>query len=368
MRIIILGLSITSSWGNGHATTYRGLVRALRERGHDLLFLERDQLWYARSRDADGLACCRTEIYASVADLRERFTEAVASADCVLVGSYVPDGIEVGRWVLGTAEGVVAFYDIDTPVTLAALEKGRCGYLSRDLIARYPLYLSFTGGPTLGLLRSRYDAPSPHAFHCSVDPAAYHPEKMERAWDLGYLGTYSPDRQARLRELLVKPARRMKHLGFAIAGPQYPRFIRWPANVRRIPHLRPDEHRAFYNAQRFTLNVTREEMIRAGHSPSVRLFEAAACATPVVSDLWEGLGSFFEVGREILVARSSREVVEILHDLPEEERAVIGRRARERVLREHTAAHRAAQLEALIAGQSAPECAAQMAAPESSLL
>ncbi len=348
MQIVILGLSITSSWGNGHATTYRGLLRELNRLGHELLFLEREQPWYAQHRDTTSLKYCQIGIYQDLADLKKRFSANIEAADCVMVGSYVPDGIEVGEWVIRMAGGTVAFYDIDTPVTLASLRVGKCSYLSKKLVEKYPLYLSFSGGPVLKILHAEYGAPSPHAFYCSADPAAYYPDQLKRRWSLGYLGTYSVDRQPRVERLLLEPARRIKRSSFVIAGPQYPRSIAWPSNVQRIQHLSPGDHRAFYSSQRFTLNVTRDDMIEAGYSPSVRLFEAAACGVPIISDRWEGLESFFTIGREILVADNSKDVISMIQDLSEEERIEIGSRARERVLREHTAAHRAMELERLI--------------------
>ena len=137
MRIVFLGLSITSSWGNGHATTYRGLVRALWARGHDVLFLERDVPWYAANRDLPRPPYGRTELYASLEDLKRRFAGDVGDADFVIVGSYVPEGVAVGEWVMATARGATAFYDIDTPVTLAKLEQGDTEYLTPELIPRY---------------------------------------------------------------------------------------------------------------------------------------------------------------------------------------------------------------------------------------
>ena len=344
MNIVILGLSITSSWGNGHATTYRGLVRELVAQGHNVLFLERDMSWYASQRDLPNPPYGRTELYASLDDLRSRFTEAVRDADAVIVGSYVPEGAAVGEWVCGTAQGATAFYDIDTPVTLAKLARGDFEYLTPDLIERYGTYFSFTGGPTLARLEREYGSPRALPLYCSFDPELYFPEPTEPKWDLGYMGTYSDDRQPTLDALLVAPARQMPEKAFCVAGPQYPLSIPWPANVERIEHLPPAQHRRWYNAQRFTLNVTRADMIRAGYSPSVRLFEAAACGTPIISDLWDGLGSFFEIGREILVARSTQEALRILRETSEPGRKEIGAGARQRVLTEHTAAHRAKEL------------------------
>jgi spore maturation protein CgeB len=181
--------------------------------------------------------------------------------------------------------------------------------------------------------------------YCSVDPDLYHPEPPQDRWDLGYMGTYSDDRQPGLDRFLIEPARTWRDGRFVVAGPQYPRTVRWPRNVQRIQHLPPKRHRGFYNAQHFTLNLTRADMVAAGFSPSVRLFEAAACGTPIISDCWEGIETLFEPGLEILIARSSSDVLQWIHDLPEDERRELGQRARRRVLAEHTAAHRAAELE-----------------------
>ena len=343
MKIVFLGLSITSSWGNGHATNYRGLTRALLARGHDVLFLEREMPWYAEHRDFEAPFA---RLYDSVPDLRERFEDPVREADLVVVGSYVPDGAAVGEWVMETSRGVRAFYDIDTPVTVAKLDAGDTEYLSPELVGRYDLYLSFTGGPLLERIEREFGSPRARPFYCLVDPDAYRPLDVERRWLLGYLGTYSDDRQPTVEALLNEPARRLAGDAFVVAGPQYPPEVKWPPNVDRIDHLSPAEHPGFYAAQAFTLNVTRRDMIRWGWAPSVRLFEAAACATPVISDRWEGIDEIFEPGREILLADGPDDVVRHLRETPEEERRVIGARARERVLREHTAERRARELEA----------------------
>jgi spore maturation protein CgeB len=348
MDIVFLGLSITSSWGNGHAVTYRGLVRELSRRGHRVLFLERDLPWYADNRDLPKPPWGRTEIYRSLPELQDRFARAVEAAQLVVLGSFVPEGIAVGEWIAATAKGTKAFYDIDTPVTLAKLARDDCDYVSRSLVPRFDLYLSFTGGPTLRRIESELGARAARALYCSADPDHYRPEPHPALWDLGYLGTYSDDRQPALERLLLEPARRWSEGRFIVAGPQYPRDLRWPQNVARMEHLAPPQHVSFYNAQRFTLNVTRRDMVEAGWSPSVRLFEAASCGTPVVSDVWDGLDSVFTPGEEILLARSAEEALEIVRALPEEERLAVGAAARARVLKEHTAAHRARQLEGFV--------------------
>jgi spore maturation protein CgeB len=345
LSIVILGLSITSSWGNGHATTYRGLVRELARRGHDVLFLERDVPWYAENRDLAEAPHGKVHLYASLEELTDRYTAAIRKADLVIVGSYVPEGVAVGKWVLHEARGVTAFYDIDTPVTLAKLRQRDYEYLSPDLIPRWDLYLSFTGGPLLRRLEQAHGAKSAQALYCSVDPEAYFPEPGKYRWDLGYMGTYSDDRQPKVETLLCAPARAWWRGRFVVAGPQYPAELDWPANVERIEHLPPGEHRAFYNAQRWTLNVTRAAMVRTGWSPSVRLFEAAACGVPIISDPWPGLEALFVPGEEIIIARSAEECAAVVSRMSDGDRRRIGERARARVLAEHTAARRALDLE-----------------------
>jgi nucleoside-diphosphate-sugar epimerase/spore maturation protein CgeB len=345
MKLVVLGLSLSSSWGNGHATTFRALLKAFANRGHEILFLERDVPWYRNNRDIADPDYCRLEFYGSLEELRH-WSEEIRSADAVVVGSYVPEGVEVGRLVQRLARGVRAFYDIDTPVTLAKLERRDFEYLSPELVEGYDLYLSFTGGPTLRRIEHQYGSRMARALYCSVDPDAYPPLDRVKEWDLSYLGTYSDDRQPTLEKLLIEPARRLPYLKFCVAGPQYPKEIEWPANVERIDHLPPSDHAEFYARSRYTLNVTRADMIAAGWSPSVRLFEAASCATPVISDTWDGLDSLFEPESEIVLAESSDDVVQLLTS--DMDAAAIGRAARAKILAGHTAAHRAAELESHI--------------------
>jgi spore maturation protein CgeB len=346
MRVVILGLTITSSWGNGHATTFRALVRELSARGHDVLFLERDQPWYADNRDLPRPPYGRIAVYRSLEALFDGFARAVREADLVVLGSYVPEGVAVGEWVTALARGVTAFYDIDTPVTLTKLLRGEHEYLSPALVPRFDLYLSFTGGPILDRIERLYGARHARALYCSCDPELHRPRALRPRWDLGYIGTYSPDRQPTLARLMLAPAAVRPRWRCVVAGPQYPAEIAWPRNVGRVEHLPPAAHTGFYAAQRFTLNVTRADMVAAGWSPSVRLFEAAACATPIISDDWPGLEAFFIPGREILVARGGDDVVRYVERLSEDQRRAVGERARARVLAGHTAAHRALELEA----------------------
>ncbi|SCB50527.1 Spore maturation protein CgeB [Bradyrhizobium shewense] len=352
LSIVVVGLSVTSSWGNGHATTYRALIEALARRGHHVTFLERDVHWYREHRDLTKPSSWTVELYQSLKDVPRRFGKLIRDADLVIIGSYVPDGIAISEWITSQARGITAFYDIDTPVTLARLDEG-LNYLSAAMIPRFDLYLSFAGGPVPSMIEERYGSPMARVLYCSADTEAYAPQQAEVRWALGYLGTYSEDRQPVLEQLLLSPARTLPPEQFAVAGAQYPADIVWPDNVVRIEHLAPKQHPEFYAEQRFTLNATRADMRALGFSPSVRLFEAAACGTPVISDQWPGIETIFAPSREILLASSPRDVIEILRDMPEERRRTIAECARRRVLTGHTADHRACQLEGYYAEAAA---------------
>jgi spore maturation protein CgeB len=342
--IVVLGLAITSSWGNGHATTYRSLIRGLHRRGARVLFLERDQPWYADNRDAPRPAGCETQLYSSLADLRHRYAERVRAADAVIVGSYVQEGRDVCDWVLACARGVRAFYDIDTPVTLTRLASDDCEYLAAGQIPAFDLHLSFTGGPTLQQLEAKYGARRAAALYCSVDVDAYRPQALAQNVDLGYMGTYSADRQPAIDELLNAPARRAPARSFLVVGAQYPSNLTWPRNVQRMEHLPPSRHAWFYGRQRYTLNVTRTDMRRAGWSPSVRLFEAAACGAPIISDRWPGIEDVLTPGEHVLIADRSDDVIACLENQSDSERRRIARAARERVLEAHSGLKRADEL------------------------
>lgn len=352
-NIVFIGLSLSSSWGNGHATTYRSLLRGLAALGHRLTFLERDVPWYAGNRDLPDPDFCALHYYRSVADLTAHHG-LLAMADAVVVGSYTPEGVAVIDAVEPLVAGEFCFYDIDTPVTLAALSGEACDYLARRQVPAFDLYFSFSGGPNLDRLEREFGARRAEALYCSVDPLRYTATGEPVRWDLGYLGTYSEDRQPALERLLIEPARRMPGHRFVVAGPQYPDTIDWPANVERIDHLAPDEHAAFYSRQRFTLSVTRRDMVAAGWSPSVRLFEAAACGVPIVTDPWPGVADFFPPGRAIHVAERTEDVCALLAGDDETGRRAVAAAAREIVASAHTGAARARDFLSALAPPSSP--------------
>lgn len=343
MKIVIFGLSVSSSWGNGHATLWRGLLRALREQGHEIHFFERDTPYYARWRDVTSLPYASLHLYSSWEEVQPCARRALAGADIGVVTSYCPDGVAACALVLNSKLSRTVFYDMDTPVTLSRLERGEpVAYIPAEGLGGFDLVLSYTGGHALDLLRKRLGAQSVATLYGWVDPAIHHRVESSHWYqaDLSYLGTYSADRQAVLEELFVRTARHLPASQFVVGGAMYPNTETWPDNIRHYHHVGPPEHCAFYSSSPLTLNVTRASMAAMGYCPSGRFFEAAAAGTAVLSDWWEGLDTFFEPGEEILIAASTAEATEAI---TRDRGALlkIGARAKERTLDCHTAEIRA---------------------------
>jgi spore maturation protein CgeB len=357
VRLVVFGLSISSAWGNGHATLWRGLCSALCRKGHRVVFFERDTPYYAAHRDPPEVCGCDLRLYQDWETVYPAARRELHGADAAIVTSYCPDGAAAADLLFSSAVPLTVFYDLDAPVTLAAIRAGEhVPYLPRQGLRDFDLVLSYTGGKSLHDLRVLLGARRVAPLYGSVDPAVHAPCAPEgRPYaDLSYLGTYAPDRQAALETLFLAAARRRPEAKFALAGAQYPEDISLPANVTHRAHVAPGEHAAFYCASSLTLNITRQVMSETGYCPSARLFEAAACGVPVLSDTWPGLEYFFEPDREILVAHSTECVLAAL-SLSPLARAKVAERARERVLLEHTADRRADQLLDFLCDRMKPE-------------
>lgn len=350
MRILIFGLTVSSSWGNGHATLWRGLCHALAQSGHSATFYEKDVPYYRTHRDLaepDGYAL---QFYSSWDTIKAKAESAIAECDCAIVTSYCPDARDAADAILRNPKVFSIFYDLDTPVTLNALgHQGTVDYVPSYGLAPFDLVLSYTGGKALSELQTQLGAKRVAPLYGSVDPDAHHRVDTDSrfASDFSYLGTYASDRQQQLEELFLKPASQLPEKKFCIGGALYPPDFPWTENTYFVRHIAPPEHPAFYSSSKLTLNVTRGVMAEMGFCPSGRLFEAAACGTPIVSDWWEGLDHFFEPGKELLIAKSSVDAVQALALDPGELQSVSGA-SQERTLAEHTAAHRAAELVSLI--------------------
>jgi spore maturation protein CgeB len=353
MKLVIFGLTISSSWGNGHATQWRGLCRALARRGHRTVFFERDVPYYSAHRDLWEIPGGTLVLYSDWESVLAAATKELTDADWAIVSSYCPDGVSAADLVL-SSRAVKIFYDLDTPVTLDQLDRGvPVSYVGPNGLRGFDLVLSFTGGRALEALRSRLGAQRVAALYGSVDPEVHFrvPPLAQFAADFSYIGTYAEDRQESLDALFLEPARRRPERRFLIAGAQYPPLFPWLANLYFVRHVAPPDHAALYSSSALTLNVTRRAMARMGYCPSGRLFEAAACGTPIVSDEWEGLEDFFEPGREIILARETDDVLKAI-DLPESDLLRLAARARERALAEHSAERRIMQLEAMVGSTS----------------
>jgi spore maturation protein CgeB len=350
MKIVIFGLTISSTWGNGHATLWRGLCKVLIKTGHDVVFYEADAPYYAAMRDLWEIPGGRLEIYPDWEAVRSRATGDVADADVAIVTSYCPHSVQAGRLLQERGSALRVFYDLDTPVTLARLEAGEdVPYIDASSLRAYDLVLSYSGGRSLEAYHQRLGAEHVFPLYGHVDPDLHRPAPPLAHFqsDLSYIGTYSDDRQDKLEQLLVAPARACVSQRFLIAGAQYPADFPWAPNIYFVRHLPPAEHGAFFCSSRLTLNVTRRPMAEMGWCPSGRLFEAAACGVPLISDSWEGLEAFFRPGEEIIVAETTADVIAAL-DLGAPELRAIACRARERALDEHSSAKRAAELVMLL--------------------
>jgi spore maturation protein CgeB len=353
MRLVIFGLTISSSWGNGHATLWRGLLKALAKEGHEITFFERDVPYYSRHRDLFRPEDYKLVLYPGWDAAQSLARCALKQADAAVVTSYCPDAIRAAELVLGS-EAIKIFYDLDTAVTLENLRRrGTVDYVPSYGLADFDLVLSYVGGRALEELRRTLGARRVAPLYGSVDPEIHKPVPPNSRYesDLSYLGTYASDRQGALEELFLEPAERLPERKFMLGGAQYPEDFPWVENVWFVRHVPPPEHAAFYCSSKATLNVTRAAMASFGYCPPGRLFEAAACRTPVISDSWEGLDEFFEPGREILVASSADDVVEAMQ-LGASKLERIGEAAQSRVLEAHTAAHRGRELLNLIQGGS----------------
>jgi spore maturation protein CgeB len=342
MKIVVFGLSISSAWGNGHATLLRGLFTALHQRGHEVHFFERDVPYYASHRDATSFPFVLLHLYSDWADALQIARRELSGADVGIVTSYCADGVSASELVLETRPSRTVFYDMDTPVTLGRLDRGESvPYLPAGGLADFDLVLSYTGGRAVEQLQEKLSARSVGTLYGWVDPDLYYhvPPVPTYAADLSYLGTYSQDREDAFNQLLLSTAYRLPETRFIVGGAMYQNTESWPSNVRYFEHVSPPEHRSFYSSSQLTLNVTRSSMAVMGYCPSGRLFEAAACGTLVLSDWWEGLDTFFKPGEEILVARDSDDTLAALA-LDEAEKGRIARRAREKTLDCHTAAAR----------------------------
>jgi spore maturation protein CgeB len=346
LKITIFGLTLSSSWGNGHATPYRAIVRALGRAGHRVVFYEKDVPYYSMHRDLPNPDFCELRLYDTWETARHGALESARDSDIVINASYCPEGARISEEVLQLQQPLKVFYDLDTPVTLAKLRAGLdVDYIRAEQLREFDLVLSWTGGRALEELRETWRVQMARPLFGCVDPDTYRrePTRAEFECALSYMGTFAHDRQEKLDRLFLEPSRCRRDLRFLLAGSLYPWDWQWGENVKKLDHVAPADHPALYSSSQCTLNITRADMAESGYCPSGRFFEAAACGTAIISDWFDGLDHFFTPGEEVIIAHSAKDTLHALAEIPEAlER--MGARARQRTLDEHTGTKRAEQL------------------------
>lgn len=363
MKIAFYGSSILSSYWNGAATYYRGLLRALATHGHEITFYEPDAFGRQQNRDIDPPDWCRIVVYpATPSDLRSAAAEA-AAADVVVKASgvgYEDDALLAAVMDAARPEALKIFWDVDAPATLADLQ-AQPGHPLRLALKNLDLILTYGGGDPVVSAYEALGAAACIPVYNALDPDTHHPVPPEAkfAADLAFLGNRLPDREARVEDFFLEPAAARPEASFLLGGSGWAdRGL--PANVRYIGHVSSRDHNAFNVTPKAVLNINRASMASTGFSPPTRVFEAAGAGACLITDAWTGLEMFLEPGREVLVARDGRDVAEIMARLTPEEATAIGRRALARVLRDHTYALRARQVDRLLRDRLAkqPEVAA----------
>lgn len=338
---------MSSSWGNGHATLWRGLCKYLIRRGHDLTFFERNTSYYASYRDCMEFPGMDLIIYSEWNDIVSLAQRHLQDSDVAIITSYCPDSQAATRIIFDSAVKLRVFYDLDAPVTLEKLsQKKTVEYVPEGGFKDFDLVLSYTGGRTLDELRNCLGARNLAPLYGSVDPESHYPvaKRNEFTSDFSYLGTYARDRQEALEAFFLEPSRVLSERLFFLAGSMYPQDFPWSKNIFYREHIPPPDHSSFYCSSRLTLNITRQAMAKMGYCPSGRIFEAASCGVPILSDYWEGLEHFYALDTEILVARDTWSAVAAI-SLSDAELNRVSKVAREKTLDCHTALKRVIQLE-----------------------
>lgn len=344
MNIAFLGSSLLSSYWNGAATYYRGIIRALDNLGCRTTFYEPNAFGRQQHRDIDPPAWANVVVYEPTMEAARQICLQAAQADVIVKASGV--GVlddELLETMLATApsDAVRLYWDVDAPATLRAAQADNA-HPVRAALDRLDLVLTYGGGPPVVAAYERLGARRCVPIYNALDPETHHPAAADPRFmcDLAFLGNRLPDREARVEQFFFSAARMLPHRRFLIGGAGWEPW-QLPPNVRHVGHVPTRDHNAFNATPLAVLNVARDSMADIGHSPATRVFEAAGAGACLITDAWEGLGAFLEPGVEVLVARDGADVAARLEALDPERARQIGARARARVLREHTYDRRA---------------------------
>jgi spore maturation protein CgeB len=356
MRIAFFGSSLVSAYWNGAATYYRGIVRALHERGHSVVFYEPDAWQRQEHRDMADPPWAKVAVYEATSDAALQAVEDARSADLIVKASGVgvfDELLEAAVLDIKTTSNIVVFWDVDAPATLDRL-LGDANDPFASLISRYDAVFTYGGGEPVIRAYKNFGARQCVPIYNALDTSTHFPVPPDHRFsgDLAFLGNRLPDREARVEEFFLKPTALLPNHRFLLGGSGWgdkPKSL----NVTYYDHIYTRDHNAFNSSPTAVLNVTRDSMARYGFSPATRVFEAAGAGACLITDEWEGIGMFFEPGREILVAANGEEVAEMVRSLSDYRAREIGAAALHRVLAEHTYAHRAEQVDALLAVEMA---------------
>ncbi|MDF2994722.1 MAG: glycosyltransferase [Xanthobacteraceae bacterium] len=350
MRVAFYGSSLLSSYWNGAATYYRGLLRDLAARGHDISFYEPDAFDRQQHRDIDPPDWARVVVYPATEDGARRVIAEAAAADVVVKASGVgvfDDELLEGVVAASRPEAIRIFWDVDAPATLHTLSRSAETALHRALPS-IDLVLTYGGGPPVVAAYERLGAPRCIPIYNALDPTTHHPVEPDPRFqcDLAFLGNRLPDREERVTQFFLMPAARLRQRSFIIGGNGWEDRA-MPPNVRALGHVYTREHNAFNASPLAVLNIARDSMATNGFSPATRVFEAAGAGACLITDAWEGIELFLEPEEEVLVARDGLDVANQLEALTPERACRIGMAALRRVLAEHTYERRGAQVDVI---------------------
>jgi spore maturation protein CgeB len=348
MKIAFFGSSLLSSYWNGAATYYRGIIRALTTRGHDITFYEPDAYDRQKYRDIEPPSWAKSVVYQPTEECALAEIEEARSADLIIKASGVgvlDEFLDAAVLDLSSSRSLVAYWDVDAPATLERAHADTTDQF-RTLIPRYDLILTYGGGAPVVDSYRQLGARACIPIYNALDPETHHPDgvRPEYLADLSFLGNRLPDREARVDHFLIEPAYCRPDRSFLLAGNGW-HDKSLPSNVRALGHVFTTDHNSFNCSARIVLNINRDSMARFGFSPATRVFEAAGAGACLLTDFWEGIDQFFEPEKEILVAETSDEVTQILDRTSDEQAVEIGRHALRRALAQHTYAQRADQFE-----------------------
>uniref|UniRef100_Q022V2 Spore protein YkvP/CgeB glycosyl transferase-like domain-containing protein n=1 Tax=Solibacter usitatus (strain Ellin6076) TaxID=234267 RepID=Q022V2_SOLUE len=356
MRIAFFGSSLVSAFWNGAATYYRGVLRALANRGHEVTFYEPDAYQRQRHRDIEDPPWVRVVVYEATESGMSAALKAGAGADLIVKASGVgvfDEELEAAVASLKRPDNLVAFWDVDAPATLDRVQ-GNAEDPFAALIPQYDVVFTYGGGPPVVFAYEELGAQRCVPIYNGLDPDTHHPAERDARFtgDLGFLGNRLPDRERRVEEFFLRPAAGLPQMQFLLGGSGWADKPR-SSNIRYLDHVYTRDHNAFNCTPLAVLNISRDSMARYGYSPATRVFEAAGAGACLITDAWEGIEQFLMPGVEILVARDGDEVADLLKGLTAERARAIGKAALRRVLAAHTYSNRAALVEFVLEGKSA---------------